>query len=90
MNGIELKHPIVTKDDDGIRPAGKPDECFYCSEKVGQKHKLDCVTITRKVVVEYAFTLVIDFPQTWDKEDIEFNRNEGTWCANNALAELLE
>lgn len=28
--------PIVKKDDTGIRPAGKPDECFYCHSKVGE------------------------------------------------------
>ena len=89
MNGAKLKHPVVTKDDDGIRPAGKPDECFYCGAKIGQNHKLDCVTIARNVVVEYSFMLTVDVPQTWDKDAIESHRNEGTWCANNALTELL-
>ena len=37
---------IVTADDEGIRPAGKPDECFYCLRKVGELHRDDCVTVT--------------------------------------------
>ncbi len=36
------KFPLVDKNDDGIRPAGKPDQCFYCQQKVGSEHKKDC------------------------------------------------
>jgi hypothetical protein len=35
--------PLVAPNDDGIRPAGPRDACFYCRQKVGQPHKPDCV-----------------------------------------------
>lgn len=38
--------PVVLVNDDGIRPAGLPDECFYCHQKVGQPHTFECVTVT--------------------------------------------
>lgn len=36
---------LVTNDDS--RPAGRPDECFYCGRKAGEIHKPDCVQIPR-------------------------------------------
>ena len=41
--------PLVDVKDDGIRPAGSPDECFYCCQKVGQLHKLDCVIVEKLI-----------------------------------------
>lgn len=41
--------PKVLPNDDGIRPAGKPDECFYCYQRVGQGHRPDCVTVLQLV-----------------------------------------
>jgi len=80
--------PIVLPDDDGIRPAGKPDECFYCRQKVGTPHKQDCVIPSRKVKVRYSFDIEIEVPWEWDKHMIEFSRGESSWCASNAIEEL--
>ena len=41
--------PLVHERDDGIRPAGRPDECFYCHRKVGQEHKRQCGIIDKRV-----------------------------------------
>lgn len=38
------------------------------------------------MVVEYD----IEVPASWGKYNIEFHRNEGSWCASNALDELAE
>jgi len=84
------KWPIVLPKDDGIRPAGKKDECFYCGQKIGQPHGRDCVTITKRVRVRCIIEYVIDVPHHWTKEDIEFHRNDNTWCASNAVDELKE
>lgn len=43
---------------------------------------------TRTVRVRYIFDLDISVPAEWDQEMVEFHRNESTWCATNALAEL--
>lgn len=80
--------PLVTPDDDGIRPAGHPDACIYCKSKVGHTHGLDCVTITKRVRVRYTFELEIDVPYSSTDEQVEFHRGESSWCAQNALVEL--
>ena len=79
---------LVLQDDDGIRPAGNPDECFYCHQKVGTPHKNDCVILNRKVKVRYTFEIEIEQPHSWDKQQIERHRNNGSWCADNAVSEL--
>lgn len=80
--------PVVTTDDHGIRPAGRPDACFYCKSKVGEPHGPECVVIVKRVRVRYSFELEIDVPHYWGKEQLEFHRNESSWCASNALGEL--
>ena len=80
--------PRVLKSDDGIRPAGKPDECFYCHSKVGEYHGRECVTIKKLVKLKYTFVVDVEVPHYWTKDDIEFHRNESSWCASNAISEL--
>lgn len=83
--------PAVLPDDDGIRPAGAPDECFYCQQKVGQPHKPDCVTVTKNVLYDVLMddkkvgTLLWPEPHGWSPEQCEFVRNESSWCADNAI-----
>lgn len=89
-----LKIPRVAPDDFGIRPGGKPDECFYCLRKVGEQHLRKCVIITRLVRLrvtlrqrgrEVSGLYVEALPADWSAEDIEFSRNESTWCADNVF-----
>lgn len=77
--------PFVTPDDDGIRPAGKPDECFYCQQKVGERHLWECVSVERKVLVKFELILEVDVPVSWDKEHIEFRYNRSRWCGSNIV-----
>lgn len=74
--------------DYSIRPAGSPDKCFYCGELKGQPHKPECVIRSKTVVIRLAVEYTIDVPESWTEEDIEFHRNEGGWCADNALSEI--
>jgi hypothetical protein len=85
-----VKREDWTVGEEGVRPAGKPDECFYCHSKVGDQHAAECVIRKRTVVVEMTIKYVIDVPEAWDESNIEFHRNESSWCANNARQELLE
>ncbi len=55
---------------------------------MGEEHAQNCVCRKRTVVVEYKFTVCLEFPVDFSDKDIEFNRNDSTWCANNALMEL--
>lgn len=76
---------VITEKDDGIRPAGKPDQCFYCGHKVGEKHENGCVITWRNKKVR--LLAVVEFeeevPEHWTDEDILFRYNESTWCASN-------
>lgn len=74
--------------DYGIRPAGKPDECFYCNVKRGEQHKAGCVIRCQTVVVRMTVEYVVDIPESWGAENLEFQRNEGSWCSDNGVREL--
>jgi hypothetical protein len=73
-----------------MRPASDREECFYCLQPIGAAHKPDCVLIEKKVLVRMTVEYEISVPSCWSKEDIEFHRNEGTWCAGNIIEELQE
>lgn len=75
-------------DDFAIRPAGKPDECFYCGEKKGTAHKPDCVIPSRTVVVRASFEYVITVPDSSTAEEIEEHRNVTRWCGDNGVVEI--
>lgn len=72
----------------GPRPAGPPDRCFYCDGPVGAQHARDCVMRQRTVVVRMTVEYVVEVPENLPPDMIEFMRNEGSWCATNALDEL--
>lgn len=80
--------PLVAVNDDGIRPAGRPDRCFYCQQRVGMPHTRTCVVILKRIRVRYIFTVEIDVPHSWDKDTVEFHRNESSWCGDNALDDI--
>lgn len=72
----------------GPRPAGKPDECFYCDAPVGEDHKPDCVLRKRVVWVKSTIRYPVLVPSDWDQYAIEFHRNDSSWCYNNMVREL--
>jgi hypothetical protein len=67
----------------GIRPAGKPDECFYCRQKSGDQHAPECVIRERTVLVDVIIQMVMTVPEKWTPDTIEFSLNESSSCANN-------
>jgi hypothetical protein len=83
--------PTVLPNDSGIRPAGPPDECFYCRGKVGEPHGTECVCVSKRVRYEVyldetpAGFFEHDDPYFWTDADCEFHKNESTWCKDNAL-----
>ena len=94
--GKAADFPLVVVGDDGIRPAGPKDACFYCGRRVGEEHGRDCVTVVQRVEL---FVRVkdrdgralsglwqVDEPHSWHKSMIEFFLNEGSWCASNLEA----
>lgn len=78
----------LTVTEKAMRPASDECECFYCYEPVGGTHLPTCVLVSKKVRVRLVVEYEVDVPNSWGKGNIEFHRNEGSWCANNALDEL--
>ena len=64
--------------------------CFYCREKVGNSHKDECVLVVKTVKIQATIEYDIQVPASWDKHLIEFQRNDGSWCADNMIEELQE
>ncbi len=83
-----MELPKVLNNDNGIRPAGEPDECFYCKQKVGNPHKEDCVILKKKVKIKYTFEIEIEVPYSWGKDEIEFYRNGCPWCGDNSFDDI--
>ena len=91
--------PKVLVDDDGIRPAGLPDQCFYCQQKVGEPHGAKCVMVVARI--QYRVYAKIDGmekqvgffarddPYFWDWTHCEFHKNDSSWCADNALDSIV-
>lgn len=84
-----MKKYTVLQDDDGIRPAGAPDECCYCGQKVGQTHKDDCVMIKTKWKVRLCYEIEIEYPLSWGKDEVEYSLNEGSGCADNYIWDII-
>jgi hypothetical protein len=90
---MSMKWPLVAPNDDGIRPAGRPNECFYCRQRVGKPHARDCVCIKKRVELKVTATLPdgevltgfwqLDEPHHADAGNIEYHKNKSSWCASN-------
>lgn len=87
---FDSSYPLVKENDTGIRPAGKPDECFYCGSKVGEPHKHGCVTVVKKVKLKATIEYEKEVPADWNDEQIYYHYNLGTWCANNIVDDLKD
>lgn len=84
-----MKHPErykVTRDN-GPRPAGPANQCFYCTRKIGQEHAADCPLRVRTVVVDISLRIGMQVPETWTESNIQSFFNGGN-CINNQVTEL--
>lgn len=88
--------PLVLDDDDGIRPAGPPDECFYCRAKVGFPHGRECVVVTKLVRYD-VYSAATDArvgslaqyePYSHDVELCLFMLNDGSSCTDNVVPDI--
>lgn len=71
-------------------PVSVDETCFRCGQPIGGYHLTDCVLLAKMVKVRMTIEYWIQVPAHWKKEDVEFNRNDGTNCADNAIKELEE
>lgn len=83
-----LQHTNTVTPENGPRPAGMPDRCFYCGEPVGAEHKTDCVCRVKVVMVEVTMTVPRVVPASWDAGMVDFHMNDGAWCADNITTDL--
>lgn len=83
-----MKREDWTVGAEGVRPAGQPDRCFYCREKVGSQHAPGCVIRSRTVVVRTIIEHVMTVPEDWEISTIEFT--DGSWCADNFAEDLAD
>lgn len=78
-------------DADGLTwPTTGPRGCDHCRARAGTPHAAGCVVVKKRVRLRYTYEVEVDVPHDWDREMIEFHRNDGTWCADNSLDELAE
>ena len=87
--------PLVHERDDGIRPAGPPDACCYCLQKVGQPHGAECVVVTKTVEVRVMVrisaketvtgTFTEENPYFWEEGDCVSHWVESSLCASNIM-----
>jgi hypothetical protein len=71
-----------------VRPARPDGTCFYCRQPLGSEHKPDCVIASRTVVLKAQMEVVVSVPRDWTAEQIEFHRNDSSWCGDNLLREM--
>lgn len=65
-------------------------DCLYCEGKLGEEHGFNCVCRKRTVVVRLEIEYVIEVPESWTPEYIDFHRNKSSWCCDNGIDEINE
>lgn len=85
--------PNVDPKDDGIRPAGASNACFYCKRVVGQLHDFECPIVQKRIEMrvfglQFCGRWETRVPFYWDEDRTLFRFNESTFCASSLLDEL--
>ena len=80
-----MKFTVTEK---AMRPVSDAKECYYCHKRLGSFHEDHCVLINKKVKIRMTIEYEVSVPNHWKKNDVEFHRNESSWCAGNAIEEL--
>jgi len=75
--------------DDGVRPKGERDSCFYCDAPKGE-HEPDCVCITKTVVVRMTIDYTVAVPASWSPKEIEDHRLNSSFCLGNDIEQLCD
>lgn len=83
---------LVTERDtrSGNGGAGVPHKCFYCTAATGTEHDAECVCRRRTVVVRMTVEHIVVVPESWNSDQINFHRNDSSWCVSNAFRQLAD
>lgn len=84
-----LEFTNFVTEDNGPRPAGKPDECFYCQQPLGGEHAQDCTLRLKVVMVKIELTMPRVVPASWDTEMVDFHLNDSSWCSDNIGNDIM-
>ena len=85
-----LPHSNKVTTDNGPRPAGKPDQCFYCGQPLGADHATDCVCRQKIVMIKVEMTIPFLVPASWNEDSVEFQLNDSSWCADSIEHDLVK
>jgi hypothetical protein len=85
-----LAHTELVTPENGPRPFGRPDRCFYCGQALGAEHAPGCVLRRKVVMVEVTLRIPRVVPAAWDSRQVEFQLNDGSWCADNIEGDLAQ
>ena len=83
-----MSEHIVTKK--AMRPASSEQRCFYCKQKIGDKHLDTCVLVEKMVMVRLIVTFLHEVPNHWTSDNVESYWNKSSSCMSNALSDLSE
>lgn len=64
--------------------------CCYCKAPYEGMHEIGCVLRRKSVMVRAVVEYIITVPEDYTEESVLFQRNEGSWCKSNLIAELKE
>lgn len=76
--------------EDGVRPAGPTDKCFYCDCSKGSEHLQSCVMRHKLAVFEITVQYISIVPASWDEDQISFHRGESSFCLGNDIDQIYE
>ena len=79
--------PVIAAD---VRPGGQQGKCFYCQIDLGEQHKAACVLRRRTVVCKVKIDIVLEYPESWSENDINFHLNESSSCSDNIAQKIIE
>jgi hypothetical protein len=83
-----VRRPSWLVSDRDVSNSSDSTMCCWCRSKLGEEHEVECVRRKATVVVRMLIEYVIEVPESWDDDQIEFHRNDSSWCAGNAASEL--
>jgi hypothetical protein len=83
-----IERSIKVTKENGVRPAGLQDRCFYCGQHIGENHKDDCVCVVKVVMVKVEMTIAKVVPASWQDHMVNFHLNDSGWCADNFAQDL--
>lgn len=84
---MRLPYTHIVKASDE-RPVRKDGTCFYCNARVGEMHKEGCVILSRSVVIRVEVDVVVEVPEDWSEDIIDYHYNERCRCQSTLLSDI--